>query len=111
MNLMQQFFDCSLSLKTTSPAATCTGRMLLLPVEGSGGLEWKIWVLSTRLESLDAHPEDETLLRTPSTLADGGDDMKTDVFIIGGGNGYAVCLSFSHEHLKTDLSTYSIIVL
>ncbi|KAK4663557.1 hypothetical protein QC763_609460 [Podospora pseudopauciseta] len=82
-----QFIDCSLSLKTASPAATCTGRMLLLPVEGSGGLEWKIWVLSTRLESLDAHPEDETLLRTPSTLADGGDDVKTDVFIIGGGNG------------------------
>ncbi|KAK0744847.1 hypothetical protein B0T21DRAFT_447951 [Apiosordaria backusii] len=82
-----QFINCSLSLRTTSPAATCSGRMVLLSVEGGEGPEWKIWILSTRLESLELHPEDETLLRAPSKLIDGVEDIVTDVFIIGGGNG------------------------
>ncbi|KAK0665625.1 hypothetical protein QBC41DRAFT_367472 [Cercophora samala] len=93
-----QFVDCSLSLRTSSPDARCIGRMLLLPFrKGGEHPEWKIWILSTRLESLHLHPEDETLLRGPSKLADNGNDFETDVFIIGGGNG-AVTLA---ARLKT----------
>ncbi|KAK4172919.1 hypothetical protein QBC36DRAFT_336900 [Triangularia setosa] len=82
-----QFIDCSLSLRTSSPAARCSARMVLLPTKSGKGLEWKIWILSTRLETLDIHPEDESLLRAPSKVVNGVNDLETDVLIIGGGNG------------------------
>lgn len=65
--------------------------MLLLPVKGGLGnssktIEWKIWILSTFLESLDLQAEDETLLLAPSKQLDGLEAIETDVFIVGGGN-------------------------
>lgn len=73
-----------MTFKTGSPAATASGKVLLLPVETGDGVQWKIWVLSTRLEDLDAHPEDELLLRQPGRKLDG--DLETEVFILGAGN-------------------------
>lgn len=86
----QQFIDCGIVFRTASPAATCTGKVVLLPVKGriddTEAIEWRIWVLSTILENLDLQEEDETLLRLPSKQYDGCGDFETDVFIIGGGN-------------------------
>lgn len=48
--------------------------------------EWKIWVLSTTLETLDVQPENEDLLMSPTRQLGCGNDLQTDVFIIGGGN-------------------------
>lgn len=63
--------------------------MILLPVKSSSSssvTEWKIWVLSTTLETLDVQPENEDLLMSPTRQLDCGNDLQTDVFIIGGGN-------------------------
>ncbi|KAH7631217.1 hypothetical protein B0T09DRAFT_339383 [Sordaria sp. MPI-SDFR-AT-0083] len=88
-----QFIDCSISFKTCSPAASCSGRVLFLPVKkDNGSLDWKVWILSTRLEGLDLQPEDETLLKVPGKQLEGVECFETDVFIIGGGNA-AVTLS------------------
>ncbi|KAK3400184.1 hypothetical protein B0T20DRAFT_391713 [Sordaria brevicollis] len=87
------FIDCSVAFKTCSPAASCSGRILLLPLKkDDGSLEWKIWILSTRLEGLDLQPEDETLLKAPGKQLEGVESFETEVFIIGGGNA-AVALS------------------
>lgn len=48
-------------------------------------IEWKIWILSTRLEGLDLQAEDESLLQAAARRFDDL-DFETDVFIIGGGN-------------------------
>lgn len=63
--------------------------MLLLPVRESGVISWKIWTLCTGLESLDLHPEDESLLQAPARSLCGQEILKTDVFVIGGGNAAA----------------------
>ncbi|KAL1885670.1 hypothetical protein Plec18167_001165 [Paecilomyces lecythidis] len=86
-----QFINCWLSFKTTSPAAFCSGRVLLLPInrDGSKEIEWKIWILSTILENFDLHLEDENQFRSPSRQLEGLSDIETDVFIIGGGNAAA----------------------
>lgn len=61
--------------------------MVLLPVKNRDEtIEWKIWVLSTFLESLDLQQEDEALLHSPGRELDGLATFDTDVFIIGGGN-------------------------
>lgn len=60
---------------------------MLIPVESSkGSLEWKIWILSTKLENLDVHPENESLLHLPGRNLSGMTEIDTEVFIIGGGN-------------------------
>lgn len=60
---------------------------MLLPVEGiDGAIQWKIWILSTTLENLDLQHENEQLLQSPARHLDWKSDVKTDVFIIGGGN-------------------------
>ncbi|RSM07187.1 hypothetical protein CDV31_008740 [Fusarium ambrosium] len=83
----QQFIDASISFETKSPGAWCSGRILLLPVKNDdNSLEWKIWILSTKLENLDVHLEDESLLEIPGRKVDNLDHFETDVFIIGGGN-------------------------
>ncbi|KAM0547477.1 hypothetical protein ACHAPJ_010350 [Fusarium lateritium] len=88
--LVLQFIDVSLSFRTSSPAAACSGRFLLLPVKNSfGTVEWKIWIFSTKLENLDIHPEIESLLQAPSRNLDMVKNIETDVFIIGGGNSSA----------------------
>ncbi|KAF5595323.1 K+ transport flavoprotein [Fusarium pseudocircinatum] len=85
-----QFIDVVLSFRTVSPAASCSARIILLPVEGSeGSLEWKIWILSTNLENLDIHPENESLLHLPGRNLIGMTKIDADVFIIGGGNAAA----------------------
>ncbi|KLP12058.1 hypothetical protein CEK26_009144 [Fusarium fujikuroi] len=85
-----QFIDVALSFRTVSPAASCSARIVLLPVESDQGkLEWRIWILSTKLENLDVHPEDESLLQAPGRNLNGMADIDTDVFIIGGGNAAA----------------------
>ncbi|KAF7553047.1 hypothetical protein G7Z17_g3903 [Cylindrodendrum hubeiense] len=97
-----QFIDCGFVFTTSSPAASCSGRMLLLPIKtnvegGNEVLQWKIWILSTKLEDLDLHPEDETLLQSPGKELEGLETIETDVFIVGGGNA-AVALA---ARLKT----------
>ncbi|KAF9778515.1 hypothetical protein IL306_003967 [Fusarium sp. DS 682] len=85
-----QFIDIGLSFRTSSPAASCSARILLLPEENTDReLEWKIWILSTKLENLDVHPEDESLLHSPGRNLHEMNDIETDVFIIGGGNAAA----------------------
>ncbi|KAL1629247.1 hypothetical protein SLS56_005470 [Neofusicoccum ribis] len=81
-----QFIDCGLAFKTGAPGATCSGRILLLPTKSNEATTWKIWILSTRLESLDVKQEDESLLKSPGRQLDGLETFDTDVFIIGGGN-------------------------
>ncbi|KAG7424079.1 putative indole-3-pyruvate monooxygenase YUCCA3 [Fusarium oxysporum f. sp. raphani] len=79
-----QFIDVALSFKTASPAASCSARILLIPVESSNGsLEWKIWILSTKLETLDVHPENESLLHLPGRNLSGMTEIDTEVFLIG----------------------------
>ena len=62
--------------------------MLLLPVieDSHKGISWKIWILSTRLESFDLQAEDENLLQSPRKVFDNVEEFETDVFMIGGGN-------------------------
>ncbi|RDW68723.1 uncharacterized protein DSM5745_08483 [Aspergillus mulundensis] len=86
-----QFIDCAIVFQTNSPAASCRGRLLFLPVLAGTTVEWKIWVLNTRLGNLDIQPEDEALLSEPRRHLDLGslDKFETDVFIIGGGNAAA----------------------
>lgn len=64
--------------------------MLLLPTKttknGNEVLQWKIWILSTKLDNLDLHPEDEGLLKSPAKKLEGLKTIETDVFILGGGN-------------------------
>ncbi|KAJ6119744.1 hypothetical protein N7523_004024 [Penicillium sp. IBT 18751x] len=84
-----QFIDCPIVFRTESPGAICRGKILFLPVKnehnGNEALEWKIWILSTRLEDLDIQTEDQSLLQAAPRQSDGL-DLETDVFIIGGGN-------------------------
>lgn len=93
---IQQFIDFDYTFRTGSPAATCRGLIKLLPVKtrldnGTEAVDWKIWTMSTILDTLDIHPENEALLQGPrKNLA--GPSLTTDVVIIGGGNS-AVTLS------------------
>lgn len=77
--------------------------MLLLPVEvesqnESSTIQWKIWILSTRLASLDIQNEDEGLLQSPARQPGDLDNFETDVLIVGGGNAY-VCGRFFVQRL------------
>ncbi|KAI8657995.1 hypothetical protein NCS57_01179800 [Fusarium keratoplasticum] len=97
-----QFIDVSLSFTTTSPATTCSGRFLLLPVKNNkASLDWKIWIFNTKLDGLDSYPEDESLLQSPGRKLDGLDDIHMDVIIIGGGNA-AVALAGRLKALGVD---------
>lgn len=91
---------------TSSPAATCRGRMTLLPVktklgDGTEKLTWKLWILSTILDNLVEHPEDEALLKSPGRRLEGLNAFETEVFIIGGGNA-AVSLAARLKALRVD---------
>ncbi|KAK3365607.1 putative monooxygenase [Lasiosphaeria ovina] len=81
-----QFMSCPIAFKTTSPAATASGSMLLVPVKTDGVVEWKIWVLVTVLDNFDVQSEGESLLQSPDRQLDGLGTIETDVLIIGGGN-------------------------
>lgn len=54
-------------------------------INGNETIEWKIWILSTRLESLGLQAENIGLLQAPARQFD-CPDFETEVFIIGGGN-------------------------
>ncbi|KAF5592964.1 K+ transport flavoprotein [Fusarium subglutinans] len=85
-----QFIDVALSFRTASPAASCSARIVLLPIQScEDKLGWKIWILSTKLENLDIHPENASLLHLPGRNLNGIAQINTDVFIIGGGNAAA----------------------
>ncbi|RBR25261.1 uncharacterized protein FIESC28_01996 [Fusarium coffeatum] len=82
-----QFLDVSLCFRTSSPAAACSARALLLPTRNTtSGLDWKIWILSTDLTHLDIQPEHQDLLRFPGRRLGRTEDIETDVLIIGAGN-------------------------
>ncbi|KAG9566874.1 hypothetical protein KCU71_g3187, partial [Aureobasidium melanogenum] len=87
-----KFIMCPFGFQTGSPAATCSGMMWLLPVErqasddGTSNLTWKIWILSTKLESLDEHVEDKSLLGSADRCSRNLAEINTDVFIVGAGN-------------------------
>ncbi|KLU88052.1 hypothetical protein MAPG_07039, partial [Magnaporthiopsis poae ATCC 64411] len=89
---MFSFIDCHISFATSSPATKAIGKVLLLPVRGGDGnqVEWKIWILSTRVKSLDVHPENEALLRQPGRAISGEQDFETQTLIVGGGNAAVV---------------------
>lgn len=75
--------------RTESPTATRKGKVLFLPVKsespGTETIEWKIWILSTRLASLYLQTENTELLQGPARQFD-DPNFETEVFIIGGGN-------------------------
>lgn len=60
--------------------------MLLPVIEDGADIIWKIWIMSTRLESLDMKAENEQLLRAPARSLQDAMNFETDVFIIGAGN-------------------------
>jgi hypothetical protein len=61
--------------------------MLLPDVSEGSPIRWKVWTLSTWLTDFAMYPENEGLLRIPHEPLGEGDDLCTDVLIIGGGNG------------------------
>ncbi|KAL0766456.1 hypothetical protein CaCOL14_010901 [Colletotrichum acutatum] len=85
-----QFIDCNFAFRTASPAARCSGKIILLPHKRQSGNEefvsWKIWVLSTRIEDFVYYPEKLSLLRGPAKQLGILEQFETDVIIIGGGN-------------------------
>ncbi|KAK3939378.1 hypothetical protein QBC46DRAFT_459705 [Diplogelasinospora grovesii] len=86
-----KWIDCAFTFKTASPAASCGGRLILLPQPHPTGnnktpeYEWKIWQLCTWLDSFDAYPEDASLLTSPRQDLSGS-EINTEVFILGAGN-------------------------
>ncbi|KAI2778207.1 hypothetical protein F4815DRAFT_494773 [Daldinia loculata] len=86
---VMMFIDCGISFRTTSPALSCVGKMLLLPVKSNAATDsvsWKIWALSTWVENIVGHPENEMGLSTPKRDLDGLDIIETDVLIVGAGS-------------------------
>ncbi|KAK1996531.1 FAD/NAD(P)-binding domain-containing protein [Colletotrichum falcatum] len=82
-----KWVSCGFSFSTGSPRALCGGTMMLVPSDqGPGRCVWKIWSMSTSLKEWEDHPEDETLLRLPSTPIAESERICTDVLVIGGGN-------------------------
>lgn len=85
--MIQQFIDGDITFRTKTPAANCSGRAVLLPQRGvDNKVQWKIWVLFTRLEALDIQEEDEKLLQASRANFEGGQSIDVDVLIIGAGN-------------------------
>lgn len=60
--------------------------MLVPESDDSGYINWKIWSMTTWLSDFEDHPEDESLLRLPSSAIADDINITTDVLIIGGGN-------------------------
>ncbi|KAI1413915.1 FAD/NAD(P)-binding domain-containing protein [Hypoxylon sp. FL1857] len=86
-----QYIDCRVTFRTSNPAATCSGRMILLPTKAKEDsnnetTQWKIWILTTWIDNLDLQAENENFLLSPSRNLNGVKTFDTDVLIIGGGN-------------------------
>jgi hypothetical protein len=80
------YIDCPISFRSISPALECGGKVLLLPIKTDAVVSWKIWSLSTWVEQLVHHPENEKLLSAPARELDGLERIETDVVIVGGGS-------------------------
>ncbi|KAH7096045.1 hypothetical protein FB567DRAFT_624218 [Paraphoma chrysanthemicola] len=80
------YIDCPISFRSISPALECGGKVMLLPIKTGSIVSWKIWSLSTWVEQLVHHPENEKLLSAPARNLDGLERIETDVVIIGGGS-------------------------
>lgn len=72
--------------ETSSPAANCGGRVVLLPEAAGETVVWKIWIMSTWVDSLKSFPEDLDALKAPGQNLQSDEKLETDVFILGGGN-------------------------
>ncbi|KAG9603388.1 hypothetical protein KCU77_g923, partial [Aureobasidium melanogenum] len=89
------FLTCSFAFETRFPAAKCRGKMWLLPYKpsehqsGAGGLNWKIWIMSTRLDYLHGLYEHQDLLHAPCQPLSHLEIFETDVLIVGAGNAAA----------------------
>lgn len=44
------------NFKTSRPAALCSGAFRLIPDSGSSNNQWKFWIISSTVESLEGHP-------------------------------------------------------
>lgn len=64
--------------------------MLVLPISKDGDIQWKIWILTTYLQDLDLHPENEALLQQPGRDLKDIKNVDSDVLIIGAGNAYVI---------------------
>ncbi|ROV95041.1 hypothetical protein VPNG_09489 [Cytospora leucostoma] len=84
---VMMFIDCGLSFRTSSPALSCLGKMVLLPLknEENEAVSWRIWVLSTWVDQITQHPEDEMLLSSAGRDLSSHKTIETDVFIVGAG--------------------------
>lgn len=81
-----RWVEAQFVFETGSPAATCAGRVVLLPEAGADGVvSWKIWGLSTWVETLKGFEENVEGLRAPGRSLE-AETIETDVFILGGGN-------------------------
>jgi hypothetical protein len=85
--------------------------MRLLPVKYNGTTDWKIWILSTYVEGLEQHPEQESLLPSPGRQLDAVERFETDAFIIGGGNAYVKAGSKQVKRVLADSRLASAITL
>lgn len=82
-----RWVEAMFTFETSSPAANCGGRVLLLPeAAGETAVAWKIWVLSTWVDSLKSFPEDLDALKAPGRDLQSDEKLETDVLILGGGN-------------------------
>ncbi|KXH33811.1 hypothetical protein CSIM01_12064 [Colletotrichum simmondsii] len=83
-----KWLDCEFGFMTGSPKTLCRGKMMLIPgSRDSVDNEWKIWSMSTYLSEYADFPEDEGLLRVPSTPVTDDSHISTSVLVVGGGNG------------------------
>lgn len=81
-----RWVEALFTFETTSPAAECGGRVVLLPEEGAGGVvSWKIWCLNTWAEGLKNFPENVDGLTAPGRELK-EDVIETEVLVLGGGN-------------------------
>lgn len=60
--------------------------MILLPLKIGEALSWKIWVLSTWVDRIVQHQENETLLSSAGRDLNGVETIQTAVFIVRTGS-------------------------
>jgi hypothetical protein len=86
---MKMFIECEISFRTIAPSLDCMGKLILLPAlsdKSIADVSWKIWVLSTWVESIPHCLERKSLLHIPSRIIKGVDAIETDMVIIGAGS-------------------------
>lgn len=103
------FIDCGLSFRTGSPALSCSGKMVLFPLKNKEdeAVSWKIWVLSTRVDHISQHPEDETLLSSASRDLESNGTIETDVLIVGAGTSWIAQSDNASSNIEMNLTFHS----